>query len=132
MWLFTKLIVGRLGLEDGEIMNRIIFWYFKPDSLKRLIEKVGYKVIDIHTWEPYSAWLNTFVRSVLPRQHAVARAAVHHDRNGRLRYPFIVSMGLLNAARFISGLLLTPLRKIQETAHKGEELIVIGVWKGKG
>lgn len=104
-------------------------WYFNSTSLGRLIEKVGYRVVDIHTWEPYSAWLNTIIRSLLPKKHAAVRMAVHHDCNGRLRYPFMATMGLLNTARFVSGLLLTPLRKFQEKLGKGEELVEIAVWK---
>ena len=102
-------------------------WYFNQDSLSRLLGKVGYQVVDIHTWEPYSAWLNTAVRSLVPRQHAAARTAVHHDYSGRLRYPFLIAMTVLNTARFVSGLILTPLRLIQEHANKGEELIAIAV-----
>lgn len=106
-------------------------WYFNPNTLSRLLEKVEYYIVDIHTWEPYSAWLNTIIRSILHRQHAVARSAVHHDSGGRLRYLFLTLMGLLNTARFVSGLLLTPLRKFQEATYKGEELIAIAVRKDK-
>ncbi len=100
-------------------------WYFNPNNLKLLLEHAGYKVVDIQTREPYSAWLNTFIRSILSKQHTAARTAVHHDRDGYLRYPFMIGMGALNIARFISGLFSTPFRKIQEVNHKGEELILI-------
>ena len=103
------------------------FWYFNQDALSCLLEKVGYQVVNIHTWEPYSAWLNTVIRTLVPQQHTQVRATVHKDRSGRLRYPFLGMMGLLNAARFASGLLLTPLRLIQERMNKGEELICIAI-----
>lgn len=106
-------------------------WYFNPATLRRLLEKVGYQILNIHTWEPYSAWLNTVVRSLMPRQHAVARTTVHRDLSGHLRCLFLAAMGMLNAARFVSGFLLTPLRKFQEATCKGEELITMAIWKGK-
>jgi SAM-dependent methyltransferase len=102
-------------------------WYFNPDNLRYLLGKVGYQVVDIHTWEPYSAWLNTAVRSLMPWQHAAARRAVHRDYSGRLRYPFLIAMAIFNVARFVSGLAFTPLRLIQEHANKGEELIAIAI-----
>jgi 2-polyprenyl-3-methyl-5-hydroxy-6-metoxy-1,4-benzoquinol methylase len=106
-------------------------WYFSPNTLKHFLEKVGAQVIYIHTWEPYSAWLNTMIRGLMPRQHAAARMAIHKDRKGQLRYLFLGAMGLINVLRFISGFLLTPLRKMQEVTLKGEELIVVANWRNE-
>lgn len=107
-------------------------WYFNPDNLRHLLERVGYQVVSIHTWEPYAAWLNTVIRTMVPQQHAQVRAVVHRDHSQRSRYLFLGAMGFLNAARFVSGLLLTPIRLIQERVHKGEELIFIAVKDHKG
>ena len=104
-------------------------WYFNPANLSRLLEKTGYYVANIHTLEPYSAWLNTVVRTLMPQQHTAARMAVQHDSGGYLRYPFYVAMGMLNVLRFVTGLFLTPIRKFQEAINKGEELIVISIKK---
>ena len=102
-------------------------WYFNQNNLRHLLENVGYQVVDIHTWEPYSAWLNTAVRSLMLQQHAAARSAVHRDYSRRLHYPFLIAMAVFNTARFVSGLVLTPLRVIQERMNKGEELVSIAI-----
>jgi 2-polyprenyl-3-methyl-5-hydroxy-6-metoxy-1,4-benzoquinol methylase len=101
------------------------FWYFNPLSIRKLLEATGFRDLSIKTWEPYSAWLNTSIRSIFGHQHASARHAVHRG-NARVLTPvFPFAMGVLNMARLAAGFLLTPLRKSQERSLKGEELIAI-------
>ena len=100
-------------------------WYFDGVNLSRLLERSGYRVVDIRTWEPYPSWLNTAVRTIVPRRHAQARALVHKDGSWRVRYLFLMTIGVLNAARLASGCLLTPLRLMQERLKKGEELVCV-------
>lgn len=100
-------------------------WYFSPSSIQRLINNVGLEIIETHTWEPYSAWFNTVLRTLLPKRHAEARLKIHHDIDNRRRYRFLIMMVILNTARFVSGLFLTPLRLLQERLDRGEELIIL-------
>ncbi len=100
-------------------------WYFNEANLTQLLVKVGYKVVNVHTLEPYSAWLNTIIRSALPKKYNTARAYAYRDKSRHLRILFLIISLMLNITRFISGLLLLPLRKIQEIIKKGEELIII-------
>lgn len=101
------------------------FWYFDPNTLSNLLATNGYEVIDLITWEPCSSWMNTVIRTLFPEEYAAVRTAVHHDESGRLRLPFLVMMSLLNTARFASGVLLTPIRQLQERLRTGEELICL-------
>lgn len=99
--------------------------YFNPHTIELLLQQTNFRALNIRTGEPYSAWLNTALRSALPDQHATARDAVHEDVKGELKLPFAVGMAALNVTRLASGLLLTPLRKYQEHSLRGEELIVL-------
>lgn len=99
--------------------------YFNPHTIKLLLEQAEFQILSIRTGEPYSAWLNTVMRSALPGQHATARQSVHNDVEGKLKLPFVLGMTALNLTRLTSGFLLTPLRKYQEHNLVGEELIVM-------
>lgn len=106
-------------------------WYFSPATLNSIMEKAGYKAIHIKTWEPYSAWLNTIIRSVLPQKHEELRSVKERSGGGMRRHLIIGLMGLLNVSRFVSGFMLTPLRKYQEKTQKGEELVGFYVYRGQ-
>jgi 2-polyprenyl-3-methyl-5-hydroxy-6-metoxy-1,4-benzoquinol methylase len=99
--------------------------YFNPHTIQLLLEQAQFQIVSIRTGEPYSAWLNTALRSALPARHATARQAVHEDVGGKLKLPFTLGMTALNISRLASGFLLTPLRKYQEQHLVGEELIVL-------
>lgn len=101
--------------------------YFSPLTLHKALERTGYQVINVHTWEPLSAWWNTAIRDLLGERYLRARLAVQHDKRGVSRPRWWIVVAGLNLARFTSGLVLTPLRLLQERLLRGEELICIAV-----
>ncbi len=101
------------------------FLYFSPSTLTRALEQTGFRVLDLHTWEPLSGWLNTVLRRWFGVGYSRVRLAVQGDPRGIYRVRYLLARAILGAARVISGVLLTPVRMFQESQLKGEELICL-------
>jgi len=101
------------------------FVYFSPSTLTRALEQAGFRVLDLHTWEPLSGWLNTALRGWFGVGYSRVRLAVQGDPRGIYRVRYLLVRAILGVARVGSGVLLTPVRMFQESQLKGEELICL-------
>jgi SAM-dependent methyltransferase len=101
------------------------FVYFSPSTLTRALEQAGFRVLDLHTWEPLSGWLNTALRGWFGVGYSRVRLAVQGDPRGIYRVRYLLARAILGVARVGSGVLLTPVRMFQESRLKGEELICL-------
>lgn len=101
------------------------FVYFSPSTLTRALEQTGFRVLDLHTWEPLSGWLNTALRGWFGVGYSRVRLAVQGDPRGIYRVRYLLARAILGVVRVGSGVLLTPVRMFQESQLKGEELICL-------
>lgn len=100
--------------------------YFAPSTLTLALREAGFRVRELWTTEPFSAWLNTGLRGFLGHRYEQARLAMQRDVRGVRRPRAFVASTALNAARFVSGAMLTPIRRVQAARLRGEELVCIG------
>jgi SAM-dependent methyltransferase len=94
--------------------------YFRPDTLRHVLESAGFKVKFEKTAEPISGWFNAITRSVLrrlPDLEPSARRNTNHD-NRILWFTY-------NVMRIAAGALISPLRWLQSGLGYGEELIMM-------
>ena len=100
--------------------------YFDRLSLGYLLEQCGYEIIAIQHHEPFSGWVNTLMRTLvhpelrmLERQIDAGSSSNHKSSRHRwLRNVFEVS-------RLGIGFISLPLRAVQATLGKGEELVIM-------
>lgn len=99
--------------------------YFSPSTLKAALEQAGFEVIGCRTWEPLSAWLNVAIRGCFRARYSSVRRAIEQDPQEIYRSRYRIAMALLTLLRLGTGVMLTPLRLLQESLARGEELVCL-------
>lgn len=91
--------------------------YFNRVSLKRALKESGLSPVSVATYEPFSGWFNTVVHSAFGRRNKTPVAASS-------RRPVFVELPY-RAISLLAGAVSWPLRKLQDSVNKGEELVVL-------
>jgi SAM-dependent methyltransferase len=107
-------------------------FYYSPATLRETLRRSGFDILSSSTFEPFSGWVNTLLRSALKEHYLAARAQAHAGGAAAPGYRKRATMTALNAARLTFGSVTTPLRWMQAKVGKGEELVTIaapGRWK---
>ncbi len=91
--------------------------YFRPDGLRRLVQRTGLEIVRLRTREPFSGWVNAVVNSL--RGPGSGTPAPDGVRPGG------VVVGAYNVARLVAGTLLAPARAVQAWSGLGEEIELV-------
>jgi SAM-dependent methyltransferase len=91
------------------------YQYFSPKSLSRLLSRNGLELRFSSSYEPITGWANTLYRS-LRKTSSVSVGSTSVARRGSR---------VLQAARFVSGVMTFPLRLVQSRLGHGEEILVV-------
>lgn len=101
-------------------------FYYGQQSLITLLQQCSYRIQSIQSYEPFSGWVNTLLRTAVnadrksPESQTSAETDFRQDKGRRkiLRDGFEI-------ARLAAGGVLAPLRIVQSSLGKGEELVII-------
>lgn len=98
-------------------------FYFSPDTIKTLLERLGYKVLFLGSAESPSVWFNTITRGLFWTQYTRYRVdgPSSKESTGKRR----LLKHIINVGRVSFGVLIAPLRWVQVKCDKGSELFVI-------
>jgi 2-polyprenyl-3-methyl-5-hydroxy-6-metoxy-1,4-benzoquinol methylase len=88
--------------------------YFSRRSLSRALISSGFHMSDCHTYESMTGWANTIVHSL--RGNRSNHQPYEQNQNRRFR------LMILQVARLTLGVILWPIRLLQSTFGRGEEL----------
>lgn len=101
-------------------------YYFERESLTYLVRDCGFKIKRIACQEPFSGWVNTIARSVLGINGERTRLMpAGHSPTPRSSKAKILLHDGFNVMRLIVGGILLPLRILQSSVGRGEELILL-------
>ena len=96
-------------------------YYFTRQSLTHVLKDAGFEIIKNTSYEPITGWVNTIAHSLkTPAQANSSNASASNTTAS----PTGVLRNGAEAVRFLAGVALTPLRLIQGSLGKGEELVV--------
>jgi 2-polyprenyl-3-methyl-5-hydroxy-6-metoxy-1,4-benzoquinol methylase len=103
-------------------------FYFGRDSLTTLLRQCSYRIHSIQSYEPFSGWVNTLLRTALETDRHQANpqiAGKADDAQGQGISRRKILRDGFELARLTAGSILSPLRMVQSSLGKGEELIII-------
>lgn len=92
--------------------------YFGNASLSLALRRTGFNVSETATYESLTGWVNTIMRSL--GRHGTGPAGFPVRQGGSKRW-------VLESARLVVGVMLSPLRWVQARLGRGEELTAISV-----
>ncbi len=91
--------------------------YFNRVSVSTALRESGLSPISVATYEPFSGWFNTVVRSAIGRRNKTQGAGSSQ--------PSVVVELPYRLISLLAGAASWPLRKLQDSLNKGEELVVL-------
>ena len=91
--------------------------YFTRKSIVKCLESSGFKILQIGSYESQSGWVNTFIKSVKTPSTSTTESNMDSG-GGRARK-------IMECARLLFGLIITPVRWVQSLIGRGEELFVV-------
>lgn len=101
-------------------------YYFERESLTYLLRDCGFKITRIVCQEPFSGWVNTIARTALGENGNGARLTpagnTYRPEPGKTK---IFLQDGFNVMRLIIGGILLPLRILQSSVGRGEELVLL-------
>lgn len=97
--------------------------YFTPETLRQVLEKAGFKVIQVTTHESFSGWFLAVLRTLLSTQNA----AVSQRQTQRQARKTSLPEHAYRIAMVVSGVVFFPLRYIQAKLGFGDEVAVLAV-----
>lgn len=101
-------------------------YYFERESLTHLLRDCGFKIIQVACQEPFSGWVNTIVHTAL----GANKVGMQRTQAGNTDRPWSGKVKVLlregfEVTRLIAGGILLPLRIVQSSVGKGEELVLL-------
>lgn len=90
--------------------------YFNQQSLAFALNRAGFRVASVASYESLTGWANTFLHSVVDQKRS--RGCAQASKGGWKRQ-------VLEAVRVATGTLLSPVRWLQSSLGRGEELTAV-------
>jgi 2-polyprenyl-3-methyl-5-hydroxy-6-metoxy-1,4-benzoquinol methylase len=104
------------------------FIYFSSDTIRKTVEKSGLTVLKVFTYETFSAWFLTALRTLLGTRirRADRRHGARHWRSASwIEHAYRTCMVL-------AGIVGLPLRQLQASLGYADELVVLCTREGQG
>ena len=92
--------------------------YFTPIALGTTVSRAGLVLRELTTFEPFSGWFLALLRTALAGSQPQSKQATRSTRSSSIEFAYRTLM-------LGSGALTFPLRKIQASLMRGEELVCI-------
>lgn len=96
--------------------------YFTPRTLRSVVEKIGFEVLETNTHESFSGWFLAILRTLLKSHHSVQD---QQGGNTGLKRSNSILEHAYRMAMVTWGLATLPLRRLQGLLGKGDEVILL-------
>jgi len=97
--------------------------YFSPSTLRAVIAKAGFEILDIKTHESFSGWFLALLRTALKtREKSSQEREIRRQETGPTWIGHAYRLAMV-----LSGVVSLPLRYVQDVMGRGDEIIVIAM-----